>query len=629
MTVPPGEENVPFGEIQGYADGVPAYSNGNDSHFSGVRNFNDRIFTGFQWQCVEFARRWLLQRKGLLLRDIDWAANIFENGEVEDVETGAQVKMIGVRNGGTEKPTKETLLIYPVSKHSPYGHIAVITDVKDDKVFIADQNQHFNKWAEQGYAAVMPIEHTKEGKYILHNEYDEVNPVGWMTFPGIPDRDITAPIKWHTKYEIPTYPSMSLVRKTVTPTAATYNWLDINEPCEKKFVESFGMDLNRSRLNEECANYYMGNMELMLTCVAAGNQLHAIFMKETEKVIKSDDLLRLFMIPEIHWPRLRESWKRHQNTISARFDYCLSEDGKKLKCFEYNADSASTILECGRIQSKYAAHIGIDNVGFSSGRSIERCLERAWINTGLKHGTKVHFCIDNDDEEEYTALYVMLAAEKAGMVCKLCKMFDCFRFDKNGRVVDDEGDAVGVVWKTWNWDSAIRDYHLALEERGAVNGVMKCTPSDNVRLCDLVLGDESICVFEPFWKIIPANKAILPMIYKSNPDCPFILPAEYTVTDALKDTGYVSKPIVGMTGQNITIFGKDGNKKVSSSGAFEDRNMVYQEMFELPKRDDYYAILGGWIIGGETAGVGIREDKTIITGLDSPFSAMRFCQSSE
>lgn len=48
----------------------------------------------------------------------------------------------------------------------------------------------------------------------------------------------------------------------------------------------------------------------------------------------------------------------------------------------------------------------------------------------------------------------------------------------------------------------------------------------------------------------------------------------------------------------------------------------------MPKRDDYYAILGGWVIGGVTAGVGIREDKSIITGVDSPFSALRFVFSS-
>lgn len=176
------------------------------------------------------------------------------------------------------------------------------------------------------------------------------------------------------------------------------------------------------------------------------------------------------------------------------------------------------------------------------------------------------------------------------------------------------------------WESGFADYYKAKEERGAD---WKPSPSEKVRLADILLSPkDDINVFEPMWKVIPSNKAILPMIYESNKDCPFILPASYEITDSLRKTGFATKPIVGRIGENITITGASGETLLHSEGRFGSRTLVYQEKFDLPKRDDYYAILGGWVIGGVTAGIGIREDKSIITGVDSPFSALRFVFSS-
>eukprot|EP00388_Colpodella_angusta_P039741 GDKK01048241.1.p1 GENE.GDKK01048241.1~~GDKK01048241.1.p1 ORF type:complete len:255 (+),score=60.28 GDKK01048241.1:58-765(+) len=206
-------------------------------------------------------------------------------------------------------------------------------------------------------------------------------------------------------------------------------------------------------------------------------------------------------------------------------------------------------------------------------------------------------------------------------------MFDEFTFKgTDGTIVDKDGIEVKNVWKTWMWESGFADYHKARAERGE-----NWTPSasDKVRLTDILLSaKDDINVFEPMWKVIPSNKAILPMIYESNKDCPFILPAAFEVTEGLKKTGYATKPIVGRIGENITITGTGGETLLQSEGRFGARTLVYQEKFDLPKRDDYYAILGGWVIGGISAGVGIREDKSIITGVDSPFSALRFVFSS-
>eukprot|EP00658_Telonema_sp_P-2_P034737 TRINITY_DN25356_c0_g1_i1.p2 TRINITY_DN25356_c0_g1~~TRINITY_DN25356_c0_g1_i1.p2 ORF type:complete len:106 (-),score=41.69 TRINITY_DN25356_c0_g1_i1:66-341(-) len=71
-------------------------SNGHDSHFEAERNIDGRIMTGYRWQCVEFSRRWLLERKGLLLPDIPTAAMMFDMKHVECAESATEVAIVSL-----------------------------------------------------------------------------------------------------------------------------------------------------------------------------------------------------------------------------------------------------------------------------------------------------------------------------------------------------------------------------------------------------------------------------------------------------------------------------------------------------------------------------------------------------
>ena len=189
---------LPYGSLQGEVDGVKAYSNGDDSYFSRERHVEDGVVTGYGWQCVEFSRRWLLKRKGLLLPDIPTAARMFAMPHVYCVGSGGLVPVVVVHNGYGDRPLKDTLLIFPVSRPSPFGHVAVITGVFDDHITIADQNQHFHKW-EGNYSAKMPLR-VEDGKYTVVNVHERQNPMGWMTFPSVENRDVSAPIVWHETF---------------------------------------------------------------------------------------------------------------------------------------------------------------------------------------------------------------------------------------------------------------------------------------------------------------------------------------------------------------------------------------------------------------------------------------------
>jgi hypothetical protein len=225
--------------------------------------------------------------------------------------------------------------------------------------------------------------------------------------------------------------------------------------------------------------------------------------------------------------------------------------------------------------------------------------------------------IDDDIEEEYTALLVMECAEACGIKTRLVKGLSDLKW-KGGVVVDKEGLPVTQIWKTWSWETAVDDFELVHSERPS-----SFVPIDGTvpRLSDVLFQDDAI-VFEPLWKIIPSNKAILPIMWEMNRGHPNLLVSEWALTEELKAKGYASKPIVGRCGQNIVIHSTDGSKVAQSEGKFTTKDLIFQELFELPKFDGYHAIIGGWIIGGIYAGAGIREDKSIITNVDSPCSAV-------
>lgn len=180
--------NVPFGSICGYAPGgIPAYSNGSDSHYSSESHYRGKLFLGIKFQCVEFARRWLLYRKGLLLPQYAFAAHIIYCTHVTDLE-GNDVPCEVVRNGqSTTKPEPDTIIIYPTTKKNIVGHIGVITEVGEDYVAVADQNRVFTSWGALPYSAKYPLRRCEvDGTYTI--EDPEVTPSCWIRFPNCPNR---------------------------------------------------------------------------------------------------------------------------------------------------------------------------------------------------------------------------------------------------------------------------------------------------------------------------------------------------------------------------------------------------------------------------------------------------------
>eukprot|EP00656_Telonema_subtile_P040422 TRINITY_DN4549_c0_g1_i2.p1 TRINITY_DN4549_c0_g1~~TRINITY_DN4549_c0_g1_i2.p1 ORF type:complete len:247 (-),score=52.82 TRINITY_DN4549_c0_g1_i2:6-746(-) len=202
------------------------------------------------------------------------------------------------------------------------------------------------------------------------------------------------------------------------------------------------------------------------------------------------------------------------------------------------------------------------------------------------------------------------AAEAAGLKCKLVCLVEGLHKQSDGVVVDQEGEVVRSVWKTWAWETIF-------DQLSAPNG--------HLQVADVVLA-EGVQTYEPLWTAIPNNKAILPVLWELFPGHRYLLRSEFALSETLKGSpaGYVQKPIVGRCGQGVTMVGTDG-RVVASLGTtrFAEKDSVYQELRQLPRTAAGSVLVCPWIIGGRAAGLVLRVDKSLITTVDSPIVCLR------
>ncbi|MDW3095143.1 MAG: CHAP domain-containing protein [Gammaproteobacteria bacterium] len=149
---------VYYGETLGESiSGVKAYSNCNNTCVNPTPYFVSDTFTGIKWQCVEYARRWLLTNYDVVYGDVDIAADIWDLKEVGSPNKNIQKPFISIVNGDKQHGVQRgDLLIYSQEFHGT-GHVAVIlkVDEENQKLYLGEQNFDNNKW-HGGFARDIP-----------------------------------------------------------------------------------------------------------------------------------------------------------------------------------------------------------------------------------------------------------------------------------------------------------------------------------------------------------------------------------------------------------------------------------------------------------------------------------------
>jgi glutathionylspermidine synthase len=358
----------------------------------------------------------------------------------------------------------------------------------------------------------------------------------------------------------------------------------------QKTLETLGFGFHTSDVPywDESAyyNFELSEIELIEKATA---ELWDLCLGAVQHVI-DNKLYHLFHIPENYIPYVEKTWNEDHPAIYGRFDLCYKNG--KLKMLEFNADTPTSLYEAGIVQWFWLQDFDKSKDQFNS---IHEKLIAYWKYLKVYlHSGKLHFtCLKDTLEDLTNTEYMRDCALQGGLDTKLV-FIDDIGWDSTGKqFVDMENEVIKNIFKLYPWE------WLAADQFG--NNILEDV-------------NQTFWI-EPSWKMILSNKAILPILWQLYPDCEYLLPAFFE-DNGLKD--YVKKPILSREGANIEVVKHYGTIE-KSTGEYGSEGFIYQQLFELPEFDGNYPVIGSWIIGQETAGMGVREAKGLITDNKSRF----------
>jgi glutathionylspermidine synthase len=323
------------------------------------------------------------------------------------------------------------------------------------------------------------------------------------------------------------------------------------------------------------------------TLEAATNELHERCLEAAGRVIERGDFER-FRIPEPFHELVRASWKDEEPSLYGRFDFSWDGDGEP-KMLEYNADTPTALLEASVAQWYWMKDVfpGADQFNSLHEKLVER-----WRAIGDKvPGNRiVHFTgVAENPEDQGNLEYLMDTALQGGLEPR---GLDISEIGWNGKQFTDLTEApIAVLFKLYPWEWLLREEFAAH------------------------LLHRRTLVIEPPWKMVLSNKAILPVLWEMFPGHPNLLPASFEPGRFATD--FVKKPLYSREGANVAITTRGGT--LEESGDYGAEGFIWQGYHALPRFGANHTVIGSWVVDGEAAGIGIREDDSPITKNSSRF----------
>lgn len=322
----------------------------------------------------------------------------------------------------------------------------------------------------------------------------------------------------------------------------------------------------------------------------ATNALHHMYVQAVAHVVKTGDYARLG-IDDIAAKQIEDSFGRQAPSLYGRFDLCF--DGiNPPKLYEYNADTPTALFEASVAQWYWLQAQGGILRGADQFNNIhERLLvEFESLKPMLAHDTLYLTAVSDSIEDLTTTQYLQDVAIQAGLQTDYIDIGNIGYRMSDGQFTDLNDNIIRHLFKLYPWE------WLLAEEFG------QHIASSNIHL------------IEPAYKLLMSNKALLTVLWEMFPNHPNLLAASLNPNDI--STNVVKKPFFSREGANISL--THANQTLSTHGQYGQEGYVYQESKPLPKfsnnqGQDVFAVIGSWIVGHSAAGIGIREDSTLIT----------------
>lgn len=346
---------------------------------------------------------------------------------------------------------------------------------------------------------------------------------------------------------------------------------------------------------DERACYQFSAQEID-TLETATADCHEMCIAAAQHVVDKK-LYARFAIPPEFIPLIERSWNDDEVTFFGRFDFSWDGNGSP-KMLEYNADTPTSLIEASVAQWYWLQEVkpGCDQFNSLHEKMIERFKAIA-AELGVK---TMHFACVGDSEEDVGNIdYLRDVALQAGLDAPFIDI-NHIGWDAIAKKFADENDQeIVALFKLYPWEWMVREaFGLNL-----LNSEMR--------------------IIEPAWKMLLANKAILPVLWELYPEHPNLLPAYFEAQKFTSD--YVKKPLLSREGANVTIKTSRGGieNTIATPGEYGAEGFIYQGFHPIPNYrqagQDNYMVIGSWMIGDEPAGMGIREDESPVTKNTSRF----------
>jgi len=321
------------------------------------------------------------------------------------------------------------------------------------------------------------------------------------------------------------------------------------------------------------------------------DELYELCLDVVDRVVANEEWLTKLAIPDLYWDWIRQSWTDKELSLYGRFD--LAYDGSApAKLLEFNADTPTALYEAGTFQWVWFEDqmergvIPRDSDQFNSVH--DRMVDR--FKAMFEPGSHLHFsCCKGTIEDRATVEYIQDCATQTGIEGHFVYIEDV-GVDNQGRFADLDGVVIDNWFKLYPYEDMFRErFGPFLPVSGAK-------------------------LIEPPWKAILSNKGILPLLWQIFPGHPNLLPA-YFEDDAPADaigSGFVRKPLFSREGANVEIY-RPGQPPFVTPGGYGAEGWIVQSYQPIPAFEGDYTVIGSWVIGDEAAGIGIREDSTLIT----------------
>lgn len=340
---------------------------------------------------------------------------------------------------------------------------------------------------------------------------------------------------------------------------------------------------------DESVRYVFSMREIEDDLEAATAELASLCMELVPRILASERLMERLRIPRHGWDVIADSWARRDPSLYGRFDLAYDGYGPP-KLLEYNADTPTSLFEAAVVQWFWLEQMiarGLLPEDADQFNSLhERLIERWRTVVGERY---VHLgCMSASAEDRGTVAYLADCAKQAGSATAMIDMTYIGLADD--MFVDPSGRRIDRLFKLYPWEWMFAD---AFGRAPALRDLR--------------------CV-EPAWKAIFSNKGFLALLWEAAPDHPNLLPCFFEGDEKCRSLGrsYARKPLLSREGANIELI--DGSRTLArTEGDYGEEGFVRQALHLLPDFAGRYPVLGCWVVGDEPAGMGIREDSSLVT----------------